>query len=62
MSLFLVPLAVFVGVVLIVGITHVARICSLELQVHQNLHAKVMEHRRKVQELDLELARIKRAG
>ena len=49
MSLFLVPLAVFVGVVLIVAITHVARIRSLELQVHQNLHAKVMEHRQKVQ-------------
>ena len=59
MSPFLVPLAVFAMVVLIVAITHVTQIRSLEIEVHQKLHAKEMEHQRKMQELDLEFERIK---
>ena len=39
MSPFLIPLAVFAMVVLIVAITHVARIRDKEMEVHQKLHA-----------------------
>jgi hypothetical protein len=62
MSPFLVPLAVFAMVVLIVAITHVAQIRNLEIEVHQKLQAKEMEHQRKMQELELELERIKQGG
>ncbi|MGD1105249.1 MAG: hypothetical protein ABSA59_24655 [Terriglobia bacterium] len=62
MSPFLVPLAVFAMVVLIVAITHVAKIRNLEIEVHQKLHMKELEHQRKMQELELELERIKQGG
>jgi membrane protein insertase Oxa1/YidC/SpoIIIJ len=62
MSPFLIPLGMFAMVVLIVAITHVARIRSLEIEVHQKLHMKEMEHQRKMQELDLELERIKQGA
>ena len=62
MSPFLVPLGVFAMVVLIVAITHVAQIRSLEIEVHQKLQMKEMEHQRKMQELDLELERIKQGA
>ncbi len=54
-----IPLSVFAMVVLIVALTHVARIRSLEIDVHQKLHVQEMEHQRKMQELELELQRIK---
>ncbi|HXW14555.1 MAG TPA: hypothetical protein VEN79_08600 [Terriglobia bacterium] len=59
MSSFLIPVAVFVMVVLIVAIAHIDRVRSLELEVHQKLHMQEMEHQRKMQELDLKLQRIK---
>jgi hypothetical protein len=59
MSPFLLPLSVFGMVVLIVALNHLARIHSLEVEVHQKLHAQEMEHQRKMQELDVELQRIK---
>ena len=62
MSPFLIPLGVFAMVVLIVAITHVAQIRSLEIEVHQKLQMKEMEHQRKMQELDLELQRIKQGS
>jgi predicted Holliday junction resolvase-like endonuclease len=58
MSPFLIPLAVFAMVVLIVALVNVAKIQSLETEVHQKLHAQEMEHQRKMKELDLELQRI----
>jgi hypothetical protein len=59
MSPFLIPLGVFAMVVLIVAIAEVAKIRNLEIEIHQKLHAKEMEHQRKMRELDLELERIK---
>ena len=59
MSPFLLPLAVFAMVVLIVAITNVAAIRDREVEVHQALQAKEMDHLRKMRELDLELERIK---
>ena len=62
MSPFIVPLAVFAMVVLIVGISHTARIRDKEMEVHQKLHLEEMEHQRKMKELELELARIKQGN
>lgn len=62
MSPFLIPLGIFAMVVLIVGISHTARIRDKEMQVHQRLHLEEMEHRRKMQELELELERIKQGN
>ena len=59
MSPFLIPLGVFAMVVLIVAIAEVAKIRNLEIEIHQKLHAKEMEHQRKMRELELELERIK---
>ena len=59
MSPSVVPLAVFAMVVLIVAITHTARISEKEGEVHQKLHGQEMEHQRKMRELELELERIK---
>jgi len=62
MSPFIVPLAVFAMVVLIVAITHMAKIRDKEIDVHQRLHVQEMEHQRKMKELELELTRIKQGN
>ncbi|MGD0225775.1 MAG: hypothetical protein ABSF71_25880 [Terriglobia bacterium] len=59
MSPFLVPLAVFAMVVVIVAITQLAGIRDKELEVHEKLHMDELEHQRKMQELESELQRIK---
>jgi hypothetical protein len=58
MSPFLIPLAVFAMVVLIVAIAQLAKIHDVEIEVRQKLYLEEMEHRRKMRELELELARI----
>jgi len=62
MSPFLVPLAVFAMVVLIVAIAEVTKVRNRELDVHQKLHALEMEHQRKMRELELALERIKQGN
>jgi len=62
MSPFLIPLAVFGMVVLIVAITHVEKVRSLEIEVHEKLHVQEMEHQSKMQELDSKLQRIKQGS
>lgn len=62
MSPFLIPLAVFAAVVLIVAIANLTRIRELEIDVHQKLYAKEMEHQRKMRELNAELERIKQGS
>jgi len=59
MSPFLIPLAVFAMVVLIVAIAHLSKIRNLEVDFHQQLHSAEMYHQRKMRELELELERIK---
>jgi len=56
----IIPLAVFAMVVLIVGIVKLAKIRDRELEVQQKLHLELMEHQRKMQELELELARLRK--
>jgi len=59
MSPFMIPLAVFAMVVLIVAIVNLVSIREKEIDVHQKLYATEMEHQRKMRELELELQRIK---
>ncbi len=59
MSPFVIPLAVFAMVVLIVAIAELTKIRNLEVEVYQKLHLEEMEHQRKMRELELELERIK---
>ncbi len=59
MSPFLVPLAVFAMVVLIVAIAEFTKIRNLEVEVHQKLYLEEMEHQRKMRELEQEIERLK---
>jgi len=59
MSPFLIPLGVFAMVVLIVAIVELTKVRDLEMEAHQRLYAKEMEHRLKMRELESELERIK---
>lgn len=58
-SPFVIPLAVFAMVVLIVGIVSLVKVRSKELDVHQRLHEAEMKHAREMQELDMDLERTK---
>jgi hypothetical protein len=55
---FVVPLGAFVMVILIVAITHFARMREKELQAHQELRRHEMEHERKLKEMEIEKAKI----
>lgn len=61
-SPFVIPLAAFAMVVLIVAIVQMAKLREKEMQAQQNLHRELMEHQRKMQELELELQRVKQRG
>jgi hypothetical protein len=56
----LIPLAAFAFVVVIVALTHTAKIHDLETETHYRLSREEQEHRSKLQELDRELERIRR--
>ena len=58
-SPFLIPLAVFAMVAVIVSITHMAKLRDKEMQIQQQLHAAQLEHQRKMLELQTELERVK---
>lgn len=55
----IVPLSVFAMVVLIIAIVKLAKIRDREMEVQQRLHLEELDHRRKMQELQLELERVK---
>ena len=59
MSPFVIPLAVFAMVVLIVAIAKLTKIRNLEVEFHQKLYLEEMEHQQKMRELELQLQRIK---
>jgi hypothetical protein len=61
-SPFVIPLAVFAMVVLIVAISTLAKIRDREMDVQQRLYLEQMEHRRKMQELEAELQRLKQGS
>jgi hypothetical protein len=58
----IIPLAVFAMVVLIVAIVKLAKTRDREIEVQQRLHLEQLEHQRKMQELERELARVKKSG
>jgi sensor domain CHASE-containing protein len=58
-SPFLIPLAVFAMVAVIVAITQMAKLRDKEMQIQQQLHAAQLEHQRKMLELQAELERVK---
>lgn len=61
-SPFIIPLACFVMVVLIVAITQLMKIRDKEMQIQQKLRLEQLEHQRKMQELELELQQLKQGG
>lgn len=61
-SPFIIPLACFALVVLIVAIVKVAKIRDKEMEVQQRLHVELLEHQRKMRELEQALERVKQGG
>jgi len=55
---FIIPLGAFVMVIFIVAITSMRRMRERELQAHQDLRSREMEHERKLKEMELEKARL----
>ena len=52
-----VPLGSFAMVALIVAIVSLVRVRDREVEAHHRLHVEEMEHRRKMEELEIELQR-----
>jgi hypothetical protein len=55
---FIIPLGAFLMVIFIVGITSMRKMRERELQAHQELRIREMEHERKMKELDIEKAKL----
>jgi uncharacterized integral membrane protein len=54
----LVPLGAFVTAILIVAIVSMRKMREKELQAHQELRIREMEHERKLKEIELEKAKV----
>lgn len=61
-SPFIIPLACFVMVVLIVAVINVAKMRDMELDVHGRLRNEEMQHQRKMKELEIELAKVRQGS
>jgi len=59
---FIIPLAVFAMVALIVGIVNMVKIRDQEIDVRQRLYQEELEHRRKMSELESELERLSKSS
>ena len=57
-SPFIVPLGAFVMAVIIVAITSMKKMREKELQAHQELRMREMEHERKMKEMEIEKAKL----
>lgn len=55
----LIPLAAFAMVVLIVAIVHMAKLRDKEIEIQQRLYMEELDHRRKMQELELKAQSLK---
>ena len=55
---FIIPLGAFLMVIFIVGIVSMRRMREHELQAHQELRIREMEHERKLKEMEIEKARL----
>lgn len=56
---FVIPLAAFLFVIIIVGLTSTVKLRDKEMEIQQRLHLEELDHRRKMQELDLRLQEVK---
>ncbi|HMD98421.1 MAG TPA: hypothetical protein VKM93_13950 [Terriglobia bacterium] len=56
-----VPLGCFAMVVLIVAITNVTKMRDREVDVQHRLYEQEMEHQRKMKELEIQLAQVRRS-
>lgn len=56
---FVIPLAAFVFVIIIVGLTSTVKLRDKEMEIQQRLHLEELDHRRKMQELDMRLQEVK---
>lgn len=54
----LVPLGAFVMVIIIIAINSMRKMRERELQAHQDLRVREMEHDRRMKELEIERAKI----
>ena len=61
-SPFIIPLACFAMVVLIVAITQMVKIRDKEMEVHQKLYQEQLAHQLRMKELDLELAKVRQTS
>jgi len=57
----IIPLGVFVMVVLIVALTQITKMRDQEMDIHRYLHEQEMEHQRKMKELEIQLAQVRRS-
>jgi len=55
---FIIPLGAFLMVIFIVAIVSMRRMREHELQAHQELRIREMEHERKIKELEIERAKL----
>ena len=53
-----VPLGAFLMVIILVGFINFRKMREKELQAHQDLRLREMEHERKLKELDIEKAKL----
>ena len=53
-----IPLGAFVMVIFIVGITAMRKMREREIQAHQELRIREMEHERKLKEMEIEKAKL----
>jgi hypothetical protein len=54
----MVPLGAFLMAIIIVAITSMRKMREKELQAHQELRLREMEHERKIKEMEIEKAKI----
>jgi hypothetical protein len=54
----LIPLGAFLMVVILVAITNYRKMREKELQAHQELRSREMEHERKLKEMEIEKAKL----
>ncbi len=61
-SPFLIPIACFVMVILVVAIVEMVKLREKEIEVRQKLYLEELEHRRRMQELENEASRLMERG
>jgi membrane protein insertase Oxa1/YidC/SpoIIIJ len=61
-SPFILPLAAFALVVLIVAVVALVKVRDRKVEIHRNLYLAQMEHQRRMQELEAELQKLRQGA